>query len=36
MKIYIDADAVPVAIRDIPLQASEKNSIQTIVIANQD
>lgn len=35
MKIYIDADAVPGAIRDILFRASEKNSIQTIVIANQ-
>lgn len=35
MKIYIDADAIPGAIRDILFRAAEKNRIQTIVIANQ-
>ncbi|HOP30540.1 MAG TPA: YaiI/YqxD family protein [Spirochaetota bacterium] len=35
MKIFIDADAIPGAIRDILFRASEKNRIQTTVVANQ-
>jgi len=35
MKIYIDADAIPGAIRDILFRAADKNRIHTAVIANQ-
>ena len=35
MKIYIDADAVPNALRDILFRAAGKNSIHTILVANQ-
>lgn len=35
MKIYIDADAIPGAIRDILFRSAEKNSIPAVVIANQ-
>ncbi len=35
MKIYIDADAIPTAIRDILFRSAQKNRIETIVIANQ-
>lgn len=35
MKIYIDADAIPGAIRDILFRSAEKNRIPAVVIANQ-
>lgn len=35
MKIYIDADAIPGAIRDILFRSAERNRIRTILIANQ-
>ncbi|MGL4369069.1 MAG: YaiI/YqxD family protein [Spirochaetota bacterium] len=35
MRIYIDADAIPVAIREILFRAAEKNRIITVLVANQ-
>lgn len=35
MKIYVDADACPVVIKDILFRAAERKQIDTILIANQ-
>lgn len=35
MRIFIDADAIPVAIKDILFRSAERNRITTFVIANQ-
>lgn len=35
MKIYVDADACPVVIKDIIFRAAERKQIQTILVANQ-
>ncbi len=35
MRIFIDADAIPSAIRDILFRSAERNRITTFVIANQ-
>jgi uncharacterized protein len=34
MKIYVDADACPVVIKDILFRAAERRQIQTILVAN--
>lgn len=35
MKIYVDADACPVVIKDILFRAAERKQIQTVLVANQ-
>jgi uncharacterized protein len=35
MKIYVDADACPVVIKEILFRAAERRHIQTILVANQ-
>lgn len=35
MKIYVDADACPVVIKDIIFRAAERKQISTILVANQ-
>jgi uncharacterized protein YaiI (UPF0178 family) len=35
MKIWVDADATPVAIKDILFRAAERTGIQTSLVANQ-
>ena len=35
MKIWIDADACPRAVKDIVFRAAERLEIQTVVVANQ-
>ena len=35
MKIWVDADACPVVIKDILFRAAERKQVQTILVANQ-
>ncbi|MGD8559691.1 MAG: YaiI/YqxD family protein [Gammaproteobacteria bacterium] len=35
MKIWVDADACPVAIKEILFKAAERTGVQTILVANQ-
>ncbi|MFT4993671.1 MAG: hypothetical protein ACI965_000692 [Paraglaciecola sp.] len=35
MKIWVDADACPVVIKDILFRAAERKQVQTVLVANQ-